>query len=148
MADRCPDNCPLCYANVRGRAAYPGHRGYRVPVSVYHWRTTMALKRPSASPTPPPNTCSIDWSAALPGTPLLAEFMFSPVYDDDSKRELPTLMLFLHDGRLTAALNDRDQARTAFVSGDSLASVLVALEAGIAADALGWRPNKPQSRKK
>jgi hypothetical protein len=145
---KCREGCPFCYENARGRANHRGHFGYRVERVHLHWRVTMALKKPSASPTPAKAVDIIIWEEALPGLPLLGEFMFSAVYDDDSPRQLPTLMLFLHEGRLTAALNDRDQLRTAFVSGDSLDGVLEALEGGLAGDSLGWRPNKPQGKKR
>jgi len=76
------------------------------------------------------------------------EFLTSPVYDDGAPRALPTLMFFLHDGRLTAALNDRDNVQTVFVSGDSPEAILDALERGLAGDSLQWRPNKPAGGKK
>lgn len=84
----------------------------------------------------------------MPGYPCLGWFMTALKYDDGVRRQLPSLSLFLNDGRLTACLNDKDNSRSAFVSGDSLASVLGALEAGLEADSLGWRPAKAFSKKK
>jgi len=73
--------------------------------------------------------------------PSLWEFLVALAYEDGGARALPTLMLFLHDGRLSAALNDRDVGQTAFVSGSSVLDVLGALEGGLVADSLAWRPN-------
>jgi hypothetical protein len=108
----------------------------------------MALKKPSAMADCGAGMDVSTPETVVPGSPLLSEFIASPRYGDGTRRELPTLNLFLHDGRLTAALNDRDNQRTAFVSGVSLADVLGALETGLAEDSLGWRPNKPSGGKK
>jgi len=75
--------------------------------------------------------------------PTLWEFLVSSEYDDGGKRALPTLMFFLHDGRLTAALNDRDMIQTLFVSGGSPEELLGALESKLATGEGEWRPNKP-----
>lgn len=103
----------------------------------------MALKRPTAAPGAAGGADVTGVHEFDPGRTCLGEFMTCSVYVDGSKRELPTLNLFLHDGRLTGALNDRDNHRTAFVSAVSLAEVLDALERGLDDDSLGWRPNKP-----
>jgi len=78
----------------------------------------------------------------LSAYPRLWEFLTVGVYEDGGKRLLPTLMLFLHDGRPTMALNDRDQECTAFVSGEAVGGLLDALERGLEADSLSWRPNR------
>lgn len=145
----CSDWCPLCYSNVRGRSNYRGHRGYRPFVSIYHSETTAMLRKPSgpvSGSTAPADTLS---PGVMSCWPLLWEFLITPSYDDGSRRQLPTLMLFLHDGRLTGALNDRDNGRSVFVSGISPNDVLDALEMGLKDDSLVWRPNgKAPQRKK
>lgn len=80
--------------------------------------------------------------------PLLWEFGTSVAYEDGSSRELPTLMFFLYEGRLTAALNDRDNSRTVFVSGSDPIGLLDALERGLADDDLQWRPNAQRKGQK
>jgi hypothetical protein len=108
----------------------------------------MALKKPS--PAPDDGMCSV--GDLLPGFlspwPLLWEFLVTHRYDDGSSRQLPTLMLFIHDGRLTAALNDRDNQRTAFASGSEPGCILDALEMGLEHDSLVWRPNQTGYQKK
>lgn len=106
------------------------------------------LKKPCASLHPSAGMDVVPSVGGIPGRDALWEFLVSPTYSDGLKRQLPTLMVFLHDGRLTGALNDRDNDRTAFVSGPTLESVLDALEGGLVADDLGWRPNKKFVRKK
>lgn len=101
----------------------------------------MALKRPSGPRSESGSGVLVIDPGPFSQYPLTWEFMTALVYEDGSRRQLPTLMLFLHDGRLTAALNDRDVGQTAFVSGTSVLDVLGALEGGLEADALQWRPN-------
>lgn len=108
----------------------------------------MMLKKPSAATS----GGLLDVLPLGPGLlspyPCVWEFLVTPTYDDGSRRQLPTLMFFLHDGRLTAALNDRDNNRTAFVSGCEPNGLLDALEAGLDADSLVWRPNQTSFQKK
>jgi hypothetical protein len=108
----------------------------------------MSLKKPSLMQTAAAGCDVVPVEGGLPGFPLLWEFLSSGVYGDGMKRQLPTLMVFLHDGRLTLALNDRDNSRTAFVSGSTVPEALTALEGGLEGDSLGWRPNKPQGKSK
>lgn len=82
--------------------------------------------------------------------PLVWEYISSGQYEDGSRRVPATLSVFVSDGRLTAGLNDRDQARIAFRSGETLEEALGALEQGLAGDSLDWRRSAApkQGRKK
>lgn len=80
--------------------------------------------------------------------PSLWEFMSCPRYDDGSKRILPTVSLFMCPEGLKASLNDRDQGTVAFVTGDTLESVLASLEAGLQGDTLDWRVSAYGKKKK
>jgi len=106
----------------------------------------MGLKKPSAALKPGAGCDVSPPTGGWPGRERLWEFLVTGRYEDGCPRQLPTVMLFLHDGRLTAALNDRDNERTAFVSGKAVEDVLDALERGLEDDSLGWRPNKPQGK--
>lgn len=107
----------------------------------------MALKKPGPMATAAAGCDVVPAAGGMGRFELIWEFLVSVRYGDGAPRQLPTLMFFVHDGRFTAALNDRDNGRTAFVSGDTLESVLEALERGLSEDTLGWRPNKPPGGK-
>jgi hypothetical protein len=58
-----------------------------------------------------------------------------------------TLLLFVEAGRLKGCLNDRDMARSVFVSAESLEGLLDAMETGLADETLEWRAKPaPQAR--
>jgi len=108
----------------------------------------VALRRPTKAAAVPGEAAADADPGFFSPFPALWEFLTSAVYDDGSKRALPTLMLFLHDGRLTAALNDRDNVQTVFVSGDSPEAILDALERGLVGESHQWRPNNKGGGKK
>lgn len=83
--------------------------------------------------------------------PLVLSYLVETQYEDGSARRTSTLTLFVDDGQLKASLNDRDNSRTAFVSADSLAELLEALECHLSDPTSPWRSdrkdNPPGGRK-
>lgn len=79
--------------------------------------------------------------------PRLAEYLAATLYDDGTRRETSTLSIFVEDGRLKVALNDRDEESSAYVTGDTLAGLLGALEEGLGDDSLDWRAWKGRKKK-
>lgn len=71
--------------------------------------------------------------------PALLEFLTLGEWEPGVAREFGSVLVFVGEGRLKAMLNDKDAARVAFVSGDSLESVLCLLEEGLKDNDLDWR---------
>lgn len=143
--------CGLCYAGVRGRAWYPGHRG--VGRSYYHARSkgTCSMKRKRSDDGALRGGAAVDgkW---LSTWPMLHEHLTATAWEeDDSPRLTSTLLLFSEEGCFKACLNDRAEGRSCFVSADDIETLWEALENGLVHDALEWRSKKaspPTVRKK
>jgi len=103
----------------------------------------MGLKKPmgKAGDLPPDVTCADpSWASRWP---LLASHLFDLKYEDGSPRLTSTLMLLGEHGVVKACLNDREEARSAWVSGRTVDETLGALEVGLMADSLDWRARPP-----
>ncbi len=62
-----------------------------------------------------------------------------------------TVTLFIENGRFKLCLNDRPNARSCFVTADTLTQALETADVGIRGDLLRWRKkgyHKPQKRQK
>lgn len=77
----------------------------------------------------------------------LSSYLADTKFEDGTKRETSTLLLFVEDGQLKACLNDREEGATAWVSNNSLVGILEDLEAGLQDNTLGWRQSKGPRRK-
>lgn len=55
------------------------------------------------------------------------------------QRKSGTVLVFAEDGKWKCCLNDRDGGHYCFVSSDSLAGLLGALEGGLKGGTLDWR---------
>ena len=71
--------------------------------------------------------------------PLLCEFLSSVAWPEGDARITGTVLLLFEEGTFKAWVNDRDGARTAFVSGRTPDDVLAKVEAGLGSDQLDWR---------
>lgn len=61
-------------------------------------------------------------------------------------REAGSVTLFAQDGKFKAVVNDKDGGNIAFVSGDSVAGLLEAMDKGLKGGHLDWRANKFKKR--
>lgn len=85
----------------------------------------------------------------LGGThPLLWEHLSSGIYDDGSSRETSTLSVFVDGGTLKAALNDRQERRSLYVTAHGLRELLDALEVKLEGSDGDWRMWKGGSKRK
>lgn len=80
--------------------------------------------------------------------PGLSEFLGATIYPDGTDRIPGTIALFVAEGKWKAALNDRDQEMSLYVSGDSPQSVLEALEKQLTKEEADWRSWKKGLTKK
>ncbi len=102
----------------------------------------MALKKPSvAARTDSSLNGGVCTFSSL--HPSLSEWMTAEVWEDSSKRRLPSLTIFSEDGLVKICVNDKATERVAFVSGPSLREALQSIEDGLTRDSLEWRRSKP-----
>lgn len=71
--------------------------------------------------------------------PTVYEYLVTSKWDDGSERESSTLSVFVEDGMLKIALNDRDQHRSLYVSAETLQGALAALEKAVSGSMPEWR---------
>jgi len=71
--------------------------------------------------------------------PALCEYLTATVVGETSQRRTATLLLFAEDGLFKVALNDRQEAMSAWASGQTVQEALEALEASLQAGEASWR---------
>lgn len=103
----------------------------------------MPIRKP-LPPAPVREVASASCGSWLERWPSICEQLTACQYDDGEFRETATLVLSYEGGTFKAALNDRDNQRSLFVSGDSPDGVLTRLEVHLCQDAQEWRPWKGQ----
>lgn len=84
-----------------------------------------------------------DASGLMADCPALWEFLTMDKWDDGGTRVTGTLLLFADDGKLKAALRDRDGGWVTFASASDLETLLLTLDEGIQREALEWRKERP-----
>lgn len=80
--------------------------------------------------------------------PMLVEMVTARSYGDGSPRVPATLTIFAEMGVWKLCLNDKDTARTAWVSSPGLVSAIERLEAQLASDSCEWRKATVYAKKK
>lgn len=80
--------------------------------------------------------------------PALAEYLFLTEYPDGSKRQPASLLLMPSDCLWTACLNDRDQARVLWCSGESTIEIFGLLDEMLRSDHVPWRADRKVMPKK
>lgn len=80
--------------------------------------------------------------------PAMIEALTMRTWEDGTPRETSTLLVFIDGGKWKCCVNDRDVPRSAFVTADTLATLLVAVEKGLREDSLDWRMKPQESKRK
>lgn len=96
------------------------------------------MKRDEGSPRSASGGSSLEGSV-LSQCPTLVAYLTDSAWDDGSKRETSTLTVFAEHGRIKLCLNDRENGRSAWVSGRTLEDALAGLEADLAGGEADWR---------
>jgi len=135
--------CALCYAGRKGRQGYKGHLGEVLRCS--KGGVKLALKKPgnngSSSASLSATGCA---GTTLANFPTLWEFLTLTKWPDASLRRTGTIILFIEGDKWKACLKDPNGPRVAFVTGRDVDSLLLSVEAGLDADELDWRADRPQ----
>lgn len=75
-------------------------------------------------------------------SPILLEFLTRTQWEDGAVRKVGTLMLVAEGGKWKAWLHDADGKRSAWVSGDTIQELVMAIDVGLLQDRLNWRADK------
>lgn len=122
-----------------------------VPVSPGDWTATRSILQDACDslmkrPTKPVAGEVVTGTVCDPQIqqryPQLWEHLTAVAYDDGSRRETSTLLLFMQDGSLKGMLRDKDGERCLWVAARSLIGVLEALEGQLGDDMADWRPDR------
>lgn len=98
-------------------------------------RSTPSTNGSAAGVVPPDG-----WSRTLPA---LSEYLFSEVYPDGTRRQRATLTVMAGDARgVKVVLNDREEGRSLWATGDDLDGALEALEIMLQQPVTPWRMDK------
>lgn len=139
MKSACERWCGLCYSNVRGRTNARGHRGYKSSPRPFRERRQVIERRVRSSESGANAAPSALVCPMLSTTPRLVEYLVSDRFADGKKRQTSTLTLFLESGRVKAALNDRAEGCSLWVTAESVCKALDCLEAALEDGAPDWR---------
>lgn len=74
--------------------------------------------------------------------PLLFDYLTQVAWEDGSPRLTATLTISTDQGRFVGALKDRALGRIAWMSAESLAGLLAALDDALADDRVEWRKDQ------
>lgn len=105
------------------------------------------MKKPVRASSEPTTRVPMPDEEFVLSYPVLTTFLCDSAYDDGSLRERSTLTVFVEDGSIKVALNDRAEARSLYVAAQTLPEALELLERGVNADQPPWRL-WPRGRKK
>lgn len=105
-------------------------------------------KRPPRGPNGGPVTVVADDPYMTTNYPAIWEYLTLELYEDGKRRQRSTLMVMVEDGGVKCCLNDRDNARSLWVTAASLEAALAALEIALAGeDGAGWRYYQPTGKR-
>jgi len=137
--------CPFCYEGAQARVCRRGHLGDHLCAP--RRKRSLVLHKPTANGSSGASlkstTCLGTWLAPFPS---IWEFLTLSTWTDGSPRIPGTILLFMDEGSLKVCLKDKNGPRTAFVTGPDPDTLFLAVEEGLAANSLSWRPDKSSGR--
>ncbi len=146
---RHPNDCPYCYANVRGRSNFKGHRGYRKGPTPWREGVYEMLKRQQRAEAAPGPVDLGQVHKDLAKYPDLCDFLFLSRWPEDgTPRETGTVLLFGDGPFLKCMLNDRSQALVAFLTIEPGKPLWKTLDEAVCSPGTDWRPAKKFEKRK
>lgn len=100
------------------------------------------LRRPSGAQPGKSFDVAVDDPAWYNRHPVTAEHICEISWPDGKSRLTMTVLVFYEEGKLKAAVHDRDGHRSAFVSASTWADLWGTLEMALREDVLSWRSDK------
>lgn len=105
----------------------------------------MPLKKREVSPTgDSASSPAVEFGAWAKDYPTLCEFLSQRLWEDATPRATGTILVFVEAGGWRCCVKDREYGEVAFVSGKTPTALLGAIEKGLTAGTLDFRPDKPQ----
>lgn len=133
--------CPRCYANIRGRENYRGHKGFRQPLK--RGKKCMPLKKPTAGGSSTLGMPAESWQGcSLERHPHLLEFLASGSWADGSKRCPGILQLCTSQGRWQGKLRCQDSRRYCFITANALEDLLQSMNEVCETGEGDWRADE------
>jgi len=105
------------------------------------------MKRPDVPVNGQSTPISVSDPKFAAAYPMLTEHLADTTWDDGSTRVPSTITLFLEDGLVKLALNDRDSERSLYRSGETLQEALRAIEKALSSSGADWRAWKGRRKK-
>lgn len=137
--------CGLCYEGLRGKSNHVGHAGYRSQPRRLYWGEAVWVGDPMKRPERVKGGATRATVGRCPDIELLAkcpnvvEHLVASTYDDGSKRERSTLTVFIEDGHVKIALNDRQEKQSFYVTAERLWDALEGMESHLVDGKAEWR---------
>jgi len=97
------------------------------------------LKKPKPGEKAGPVEAPWDDEAFAKTYPTITEMLYATSYEDKTLRQTSTLLIFCDNGVLRICLNDRDNQRSAFVTGETVEGTLLKLEDQLATQTVEWK---------
>lgn len=134
--------CMRCYLGAKGKAFFPGHRGYKRGSSLKEWQVAaFKLDRPAAADK---NGAKLSLSVGEFGEnyPALWAHLTQAEWPDGSPRLTSSLLVFSEMGKIKVMLADKSAAAVCFVTGVSWEGTLTSLEGQLQEGRCDWRPDR------
>lgn len=142
MPATCEGFCGLCYENAKGRSNHQGHYKGRKPGSNITKVKETKVKKPDSRTVIPAPLHDLDDSDMAKSYPCLFEMLTTDKWDTGEPRKTTTILLFMEEGLFKACVHDRALGLSGFMTGDSLAGLLMSVEVAIRSNTMGWKANK------
>lgn len=144
-------HCIWCYANRKGRGNYRGHVGYRAPArNMTGGLNAMGLSRnrkPDESTTGGlPSVVQDD--SFREKFPTLVDFLCLGSWEDGSRRQTGTILVFMEDGLWKCCLNDRDGDCYCFLASESFQGLLSSANDNLDRNSCEWRFRTNKGKKR
>lgn len=121
---------------------YRQNKGVRpVPSAMTMEEFEMAMSRAGSGTGGPDRGTAVD-AQLQEACPCLHEWLSETKWDDGKKRETGSLMVVAEGGWWKMWIHDRDGRRSAWLAGGTLQDCLLAVEEGLSANTVAWRPDR------
>lgn len=138
----CVGWCGTCYEAKKGRTRGHARATPFTPAQPAPQERRARVKKPAKSNPVPDKPVQDSTSGFRERYPNVAAHLLDLTYEDGSGRRTSTLLFFMEDGAIKVCLHDREENRSAFLSGGDLGDCLAQLEDALEQGSLMWRQRR------
>jgi len=131
--------CDVCRSLGARSTRFPRGRKTILNLSPAAWRDEEVLQRPKPGERPGPQEAAFDDADFTKSYPTLAAYLTQTKYVTGEHRVTSTILIFIENGVLRLCLNDRDNNRSVFFTGETVEACLISAENAILAGTADWR---------